>query len=272
MTWAFVLCPSLRSGGGELVGQDVGVGGHDGVAHFDRPSVGVVGGADEMDDRHAGGQAQRPHLGGRGHPCPDLLVEAVEAVSELFEAGVDAAGPGVGFGDPGSPGDVDGQVGGGELDGPPVEQVPAPAGQHPPYGGSQADGDVPPGLLLLDLQAVHLGVAACGVGFDEEGGLALFAVASGEAVGGEAPYRLPGPDEDAPAVLGVDESFALEYGEGVAHGHPGYPVVLDEFGLGGQLLALAEPSAVDGLAQLVGDLPEDRTVARGVHGAEPPRE
>jgi hypothetical protein len=44
--------------------------------------------------------------------------------------------------------------------------------------------------------------------------------------------------------------------------------MLDEFGLGGQLFALLESPTVDGLAQLVGDLPEDRTIARGVEIAE----
>jgi hypothetical protein len=44
--------------------------------------------------------------------------------------------------------------------------------------------------------------------------------------------------------------------------------MLDEIGLRGQLVALMESPAVDGLAQLVGDLPEDRTIARGVEITE----
>ena len=160
-----------------------------------------------------------------------------------------------------------GQVGGGELDRPAVEQIPAPPGEHPPHG-TEPGGDVLAGLLLLDLQAVDLRMAAGRVGLDDERGLALLPVPPGEPVGGEPPHGRPGPHEDALAVLGVDQPLALEDGEGVADGHPGYPVVLDEFGLGGQLVALLESPTVDGLAQLVGDLPEDRTITRGVEVAE----
>jgi hypothetical protein len=44
--------------------------------------------------------------------------------------------------------------------------------------------------------------------------------------------------------------------------------MIDEVGLRGQLVALAESPTVDGLTQLVGDLPKDRTIARGVEIAE----
>jgi hypothetical protein len=66
----------------------------------------------------------------------------------------------------------------------------------------------------------------------------------------------------------MHQALALEDGEGVADGHPGNPVVLDEVSFGGQLFALLESPTVDGLAQLVGDLPEDRTITRGVEIAE----
>ncbi|MGW3202677.1 hypothetical protein [Streptomyces sp. NPDC001135] len=44
--------------------------------------------------------------------------------------------------------------------------------------------------------------------------------------------------------------------------------MLDKLGFRGQLFTLPEPPTVDGLTQLVGDLPEDRTIARGVEIAE----
>ncbi|GAA3902734.1 hypothetical protein GCM10023084_64020 [Streptomyces lacrimifluminis] len=69
-------------------------------------------------------------------------------------------------------------------------------------------------------------------------------------------------------MLGVYESLALEDGEGVSDGHPGNSVVLDKLSFGGQFGALGEPPTVDGLAQLVGDLSEDRTIARGVEITE----
>ena len=65
-----------------------------------------------------------------------------------------------------------------------------------------------------------------------------------------------------------DQALTLEDGQGVADGHPGYAVVLDQLGFGGQLVALVESALVDGLAQLVGDLAEDRTVAGGVQISE----
>jgi hypothetical protein len=111
-------------------------------------------------------------------------------------------------------------------------------------------------------------MTAGGVGLDDERGLPLLTVAPGEPVGGEPPHGRPGPHEDALAMLGMHEPLALEHGEGVADGHPGNPVVLDEFSLGGQLVALPEPPTLDGLTQLVGDLPEDRTITRGVEITE----
>jgi hypothetical protein len=69
-------------------------------------------------------------------------------------------------------------------------------------------------------------------------------------------------------VLGVHEPFPLKDGEGVSDRHPGHPVVIDEFRFRGELLALPEPPAVDGLAHLVGDLPEDRAVTRGIERTE----
>ncbi|GAA0916281.1 hypothetical protein GCM10009549_32460 [Streptomyces thermoalcalitolerans] len=91
---------------------------------------------------------------------------------------------------------------------------------------------------------------------------------AGEAVGGEPPHGGPRADEHTLAVLGLHEPLPLENGEGVSNGHTGNPIMLDEFSLGGQLFALAESPTVDGLAQLVGDLPEDRTIARGVEITE----
>ncbi|MEU3887154.1 hypothetical protein [Streptomyces sp. NPDC029041] len=44
--------------------------------------------------------------------------------------------------------------------------------------------------------------------------------------------------------------------------------MLDKLRFRRQLFALLESPTVDGLAQLVGDLPKDRTIARGVEVAE----
>lgn len=204
---------------------------------------------------------------GGGHAGADFLVEVVKAVAEFFEAGVDAAGSGVGVGDGGAAGDVEGEVRGGELDRAAVEEVAAASGQDAART-AEACGDILRGPFLFDFEAVHGGVAACGVGLHEEGGLALIAVAPGEAVGGEPSYGRSGSYEDALAVLGDGQALALEDGQGVADCHPGDAVVLDQLRLARQLVALGEPALVDGLAQLVGDLPEDRAVAHGVQRAE----
>ncbi|MDN0198305.1 hypothetical protein [Streptomyces sp. S.PNR 29] len=47
--------------------------------------------------------------------------------------------------------------------------------------------------------------------------------------------------------------------------------MLDKLSLRGQLFALAESPTVDRFTQLVGDLPEDRTIARGVEITEEAR-
>ncbi|MFJ4621517.1 hypothetical protein [Streptomyces sp. NPDC088812] len=44
--------------------------------------------------------------------------------------------------------------------------------------------------------------------------------------------------------------------------------MIDKLSLRGQFFALSEPSPVDGFAQLIGDLTEDRTIARRVQVAE----
>src|SRR5207249_1456681 len=100
-----------------------------------------VRGTDEVDHGHAGGQPKRLDLGRRGHPGADLLLEVVEVVAEFFEAGVDATGARVGFGDLRAASDVEGEVGGGELDRLPVQQIPAASGEHTPYG-TEPGGDV----------------------------------------------------------------------------------------------------------------------------------
>ena len=47
----------------------------------------------------------------------------------------------------------------------------------------------------------------------------------------------------------------------MADSHPGDAVVLDELCLRGKLLAFAQMSALNAIAKLIGDLPEDRPVA-----------
>ncbi len=50
----------------------------------------------------------------------------------------------------------------------------------------------------------------------------------------------------------------------MADSHPGDAVVLDELGLRGKLLAFAQLSALNAIAKVIGDLPEDGPVAGGV--------
>lgn len=47
--------------------------------------------------------------------------------------------------------------------------------------------------------------------------------------------------------------------------------MVDQLSFRGQLLALPESPTVDGLTQLVGDLPENRTITRGVEITEQAR-
>src|SRR5450755_403870 len=213
--------------GREAVCQDVGVGGHDGVADLDRPAVGVIGRPDQVEDRDAGGQAQGAGLLGHRHPRADFLVEAVEGVPGFLQPGVDAAGAGVGLGDRGAAGDVEGDVGDGRLDGLAVEEVAAVPGQDL-AGAAEPGGDVAGGTLLADDDAVDLGPAARLLGIRDERGLALLPVAAGAAVGGQPPDGRPRPDEDAAAVLGQDQALGLEDPDGVAHRHARDPVMLQQ--------------------------------------------
>jgi hypothetical protein len=50
----------------------------------------------------------------------------------------------------------------------------------------------------------------------------------------------------------------------VADSHPGDAVVLDELCLRGKLLASAQLSALNAIAKVIGDLPEDCPVAGGI--------
>jgi hypothetical protein len=50
----------------------------------------------------------------------------------------------------------------------------------------------------------------------------------------------------------------------VADSHPGDAVVLDKVGLRGKLLAFAQLSALNAIAKVIGDLPEDCPVAGGI--------
>ncbi len=102
-------------------------------------------------------------------------------MAQLLKPGIDPAGPGVRLSDRRTARDVERQIRGRELDRPPVQQIPPTTSQHPPHG-AEPGGDVLTGLLFLDLKAVDLGVTAGRVGFDDEGRLALLAVAPGEPV------------------------------------------------------------------------------------------
>lgn len=187
----------------ECVGQHVGVGRHDGVAHLDSAAVGVVGGADQVEDGDAGGQAQGAGLVGHRHAGADFLVEAVQDMPGFLKPGVDPAGSGVGLLDGGAVGDVQGDIRGRGLDRAAVEKVAAVPGEHL-AGGAQAAGDVAGGAFLADDDAVHARDAAGLLGLGDERGLAGLAVAAGEPVGGESPDRGPGADEHAAVVLGQD--------------------------------------------------------------------
>src|SRR5258708_33759545 len=92
--------------GREGVGQDVGVGGHDRVADLDGAALGVVGGADQVEDGDAGSQAQGACLVGDGHSGADFLLEPIQAVACVRQPGVDAPGGRVGPGDRGAGCDV----------------------------------------------------------------------------------------------------------------------------------------------------------------------
>ena len=151
-----------------MVGEDVRVSGHDRVADLNGPPFAVKGGADEVNNRYAGGEPERLDLGGRGHTGADLLVEVVEVVAEFFEAGVDAAGTRIGLSDLRPASNVERQIRGSELNRLPVQQIPPPTNKHPPHR-TKPRGDVLTGFLLLDLKTVDLRMPADGIRLNSSG-------------------------------------------------------------------------------------------------------
>src|SRR6266567_639066 len=120
-------------------------------------------------------------LGVMRHPRPHLFIEMVQGVAGFLKASVDAAGAGVSLSHGCAGGDVEGDVGDGRLDGLAVEEIATVPG-HDLADASQPGGDVAGGALLADDDAVDLGPAAGLLGLGDERGLALLAVAPGEAV------------------------------------------------------------------------------------------
>jgi hypothetical protein len=69
-------------------------------------------------------------------------------------------------------------------------------------------------------------------------------------------------------VLGHDQAFGLEKLDGVANGHSGDAVVLDELGFRGEALPFCQVPALDSVTELVSDLPEDGAIAGGIQIAQ----
>jgi hypothetical protein len=89
----------------EFVPEHVGarVGGH--LVDFDRDAVGVERDPADFDDRGPGRDLKAVRLGWQWHPGADVLPESRGGAAEVGEAGVDAAGAGLGPGDWGTRGD-----------------------------------------------------------------------------------------------------------------------------------------------------------------------
>jgi len=246
----------------------VGISGHHGVAYFDGPAIGIVGGADQMEYGNCGGEQERPGLVRGRHTGAYFLIEMIKAVAEIFQAGIDATWTGVGVGDRRATGDVQGNIGDRGLNWAAVQQVTAAANQDA-AGSTEAGGNVGGGTFLIDSDAVDMRSAPGLLGLDDECGLALLAMAAGEPVGRQPPDGRAGPDEHAAPVLGHHQTLSLQDLDRVADGHAGHAVVPDKLGFGREPLAFGQPPVLDGVAELVGDLPEDCPVASRIQLAQP---
>ena len=126
---------------------------------------------------------------------------------------------------------------------------------------AELGGDIGGRLFHTYNDAVHRGSASRLFGLGNERGFALLAKTAGEAVRGEPPDWRAGTDKHAATVFRNDQALTLQDLDRVADSHPGDAVVLDELCLGRKLLAFAQLSALNAIAKLIGDLPEDRPVA-----------
>ncbi|SRR6266568_431034 len=250
---------------GKLVGQQVGVGSHHRVTHFDGPAVGVISSPDQPEHRDAGGQAQQPGLLGGRHPGGDFLGEPGQGMPVLFKPGVDSARPWVRVADWRPSRQVGRDVGDSSFDGPAVEGVPARADHGAIILGQvQAFGHLSGRASLAYLDHVYRRVRLALLGFGEESGLAFLAVPLSKAVRRKAPHRRPSAHIDAPTMLSRDQALVLQDAERVPDSHAGDTVVGHEPYLGRQLLALAQPALRDRGTQVIGDLPVNGAIASGV--------
>src|SRR5690606_4165245 len=97
------------------------------LVDLDGGPAGGEGGAVDDDDGGAGRQAEQGALAGARHAGADLLGEVGGGQAEVAQPGVDAAGAGLVLGDGAVLDEVGGEVGAGQLHGPGVDEVAAPA-------------------------------------------------------------------------------------------------------------------------------------------------
>lgn len=217
--WDCPTRPGLWLVGGEFVGEAVAVGGEDDVGDFEGVAVLVVAGVEEFDDGDAGGDVEGVGFVGSGHAGGDVFAEGVEAVAAFFQPLVDPAGASFWLAEGALAGDVQGDVGVGELDGSVVGVVAVSAAEHVvSLGEVEAFGDPCGCGYGADVADFYSWGEALPLGFGAEGGDAFLAVAAGVAVVAEADHGAWGADEHAAAVLGFDEPFGEQDLDGLACG------------------------------------------------------
>lgn len=266
MLWSRDLVSSTRR---DLVLQDVRGGRLEGVADLQRAAGRVVGSAQEDDDRHAVRELQPTPLLGGGHSGRDLFGEVIQLEPHVLQAGVDAAGAGVGLDDARAGGDGDWEIGHRSLDRLPVGEVaPRPAHDLFVVAEAQPIANLGRGRAGSDLQLVDVGREAGLLRLDAERREAGLTVAPGEPLRGEPTDLDWLSDERALAVLGDDPALVAQLLHRLPDRHPGYAVVLDQLRLARQLVAGHEAAAVDQTTELIGNLSVRRPVARAVDGPE----
>jgi 8-oxo-dGTP diphosphatase len=247
---------------GQLVGEQVGVGGHDGVAHFDGPAVGVVGRADKPEHGDAGGEAQQPSFLRRRHPGADLLGEARQRMPAFFQPRVYPAWARVGISDRRTARQVGGDVRHGSFHGLAVKRVPPRAYDNAvTVGQTEALGYIGRRAGFIHLDHVYRRIRCALLSFGQERGFAFLAVPLRKAIRGQSPYRRLRAYIHAPAMLGRDQTLVLEDTQGIADRHASDAVVVHQRCFGRQLLTLPELARTDRGAQVIGDLPVNGTVA-----------
>jgi hypothetical protein len=138
--------------------------------------------------------------------------------------------------------------------------APLPHDDLGPGGQPEPAGDVGRRPLLADHDPIDRRRRARRLDLDDKRRLASIPMATSEPVGPKPAHLRPGPHVVPPTVLRHDQTFGLQDPERLLSCRASHAVVVSELRFGRELVALDELPRADHVAQVIGDLPEHRSV------------